>query len=139
MDGQFPLQLKGYFFIDQTVIANSDFLPENPSEVSQSISARVHKTENKDDEFFCMLSVKSNLAESKNYPYRFDISIFGTFIVQAGIPAQSAVQMVKEIGAALLVGAIRERLSVLMAGGPWIGSLLPIVPLTEIEFADNSD
>lgn len=129
METTFPLRLESYFYIHDFVEPNPKFNPNEPSEYNVNVSATIEKNK---EIFCCAVNIALNVSTSKNYSYNYKIQNYGIFDVDENIPEEDALQLIKETGIPILIGAIRERLVNQTASGPFSSLFLAPVRLDNI-------
>lgn len=130
----FYLQLKDYFFIHQFVEPNPLFDIEKNADFVNNVSSFIRKDENTNT-YNLQVDIDLNEQESKNVSYRYKFKIFGIFSITDKTKDQRIqFQIARDQGTSLLIGAIRERLSLLTSSGPYTNYVLDFVPLDKISY-----
>lgn len=129
----FPLQLDRYFFTQQEVTANPDFIQDDdntPTHLELIVEGHASRLADHGHRYGITARVEINQNESKNVPYFFTIMAFGIISIKDDTFGQSAIESIIETsGIQLLFGAIRERLADMTARGPWDAIQLDFIPL----------
>jgi preprotein translocase subunit SecB len=77
-----------------------------------------------------ILTVASHTPEDRKYPYDFQITLIGYFIVADVVPAEQREAFVKINAASILYSAARELLATVTGRGPLPAAVLPTVVFT---------
>ncbi|HEY8035627.1 MAG TPA: hypothetical protein VIF37_08565 [Methylobacter sp.] len=127
---EFPLRLDRYFFTQQEVTANPDFVQDEDNNDIYIIEGNAQRLVDHDHVYGITAHVELNAETSVNPPYFFSITAFGVILVKDGSVGQAAIEsIIENSGAQLLLGAIRERLADMTARGPWASINLDFIPL----------
>lgn len=133
METTFPLRLESYFYIHDFVEPNPKFNENEPSEYNVNVSATIQKNS---EVVCCAVNIALNTGTSKNYSYDYKIQNYGIFGVDKNLPEKTALQLIKDTGIPILIGAIRERLANQTASGPFPPLFLYPIQLDNIRIKD---
>ncbi|MGZ4956679.1 MAG: hypothetical protein ACXWFG_15890 [Methylobacter sp.] len=130
----FPLRLDRYFFTNQEVVANPDFIQDdesNPTQLELIVEGHASRLEDHGQRYGITARVGVNQNDSKNVPYFFTIMAFGIISIKDDTLGQATIEgIIETSGIQLILGAIRERLADMTARGPWELMLLDFIPIT---------
>ena len=134
-----PLQMTRCVVTNIGCAANQQFDPEKEIQGALEhffINAKASPVEPeigvKEHSWSVELEIIQKKAEGTNYPYDFNISIFGFFTCKDGIlPTEKETQFVQVNGCSMLYGMAREHIRSLTATGPWGAIILPTMSFYE--------
>lgn len=126
---EFPLQLERYFYTEQQVSANPNYLESSSPHLDFLIDASVVRLTDQPGKYGLTASATINQETSFNSPYSFLISAFGIVNVNKESDIAAAEAQIEVSGAQLLIGAIREHLAEMTSRGPWGAIYLDFVPI----------
>ncbi len=111
------VELIRYFYPSQIVHANPSHVSGEESSTAVEVTINHGLIENHPDQLAIDVTLLLDKEQSKNYPYDFQLKIFGTFNVSQDEKLSLNKQAM--MGTQLLIGCLRERLSLLTQAGPW--------------------
>lgn len=130
----FHLRLSDYFFIHQFVEPNHLFDSSRPAEFTHRVSCFIRKN-GETNTINLNVKVELDESESKNFSYRYKLEVYGIFEPNDKEKSDEFfLGVARTQGASLLISAIRERLSLLTATGPFPNCVLDFVPLDSVAY-----
>lgn len=126
---EFPLRLERYFYTDQQVTANPNFLDSSTPHIDFLVEASAVRITDQTGKYGVTAKISLNQEKSFNSPYFFSLSAFGIICIKEHSEIAAAEAQIEASGAQLLIGAIRERLAEMTSRGPWGIIHLDFVPL----------
>lgn len=128
-------QLIKYLYPKQVVIADSSHIVGDESLPATNIAINHGLIDGSPNHLAIDITLSLDKEKSKNAAYDFELQIFGHFELSKGEQGESKKQLL--IGSQLLIGCLRERLSMLTQGGPWPGVTLSIQPIGHLFNGDE--
>lgn len=117
-------QLIRYFYPCQVVNADPTHVASDTSSPIVNIDISHESTKDNPNQFALDITLSLNKEKSENSAYDFKLQIFGLFLISDD--ERSNFKNCTLIGAELLIGCLRERLSILTQSGPWPQIMLSI-------------
>jgi len=124
------VQLIKYFYPRQFVHAEPSYVVSEESSTATEIEINHGLTENDPSHLAVDITLFLDKEKSKNYPYDFKLQIFGIFI--ASQDEHLSLEKQAMVGTRLLIGCLRERLSLLTQAGPWPDVTLSLQPISHL-------
>lgn len=126
---KYPLQLKSYSFPVQISRANQEFDPQGELNGTKTSNSFIFvKADDNDQTWFAQMTVATDVNESVNPPYFYEIHAFGIFQSEIGTDEQIINSAGQVECFQVLTGAIRERIAELTSRAPWGQHTLDIIP-----------
>ena len=119
--GSLQVVLDKYFYPKQSVVSLLKFDKDGSKDQSKILLKRtVTPIPNRSDMYALEIEIKLDTENSINPPYDFEIVVVGYFIVaDKELDSSAGENLTLNWGSQLLIGAIRERLSMLTQSAPW--------------------
>lgn len=130
------VELIKYFYPSQFVQANASHVTGEKSAIPTEIIISHGLAENNPNNLVIDVTLLLDKEKSQNYPYDFKLQIFGIFKVSQD--ENLSLEQQAMIGTQLLIGCLRERLSLLTQGGPWNQITLSFQPVSHL-FSESED
>lgn len=124
------VELIKYFYPSQFVQANPSHAIDEKSSISPEIKINHGLTENNPKQLAIDVTLLLDKEKSENYPYDFKLQIFGIFKVSQD--EHLSLNRQAMMGTQLLIGCLRERLSLLTQAGPWNEVTLSLQPISQL-------
>lgn len=126
-----PLSLERYFYTRIHIEANREFTDKDARKgaIDLDVNVRVSVLKNKDDPELYQLVLATNRLDAKEgpLPYLIDAEVVGVFRLDPAFKHNDRETLVRNNGASMLYGALREYLLMLTGRGPWGEFQLPTI------------
>lgn len=124
------VELIKYFYPSQFVHADPTHIIGEKSSTTTDLKISHGLTKKGSSQLAIDITLSLDKEKSKNYPYDFKLQIFGIF----NISQDEHLSLEKQtmMGAQLLIGCLRERLSLLTQAGPWHEITLSLQPISHL-------
>jgi preprotein translocase subunit SecB len=124
-----PIQLTDYFVPAIHVEASPDYNSDQPSDLDiDSLEVKQSCTcpdKNAPHRFVIQMSLRQELVQGKNIPYRYEIHLVGFVETHPKFPEDKLQRAVEVNGPSMLFGAAREILRAATGRGPYGHVLIP--------------
>ncbi len=110
-------QLIKYFYPCQIVSADPKHIIGDESLPATKMSINHGLIDDNQSQLAIDITLSLDKEKSTNASYDFELQIFGIFMISDD--EKSNLDIVSNIGSQLLIGCLRERLSMLTQAGPW--------------------
>lgn len=128
----FPIKLNTYFFVKQSIEANPNFDDTKTSNIKNEVSSFLRQND-QENKYYCTVLLDINEEESDNFPYKYSIEIFGVFSIQNKSNNNLHMEMIRDQGTMLLIGAMREKIANATALGPWDKYVMDFFPIDQVQ------
>jgi len=129
------VELIKYFYPRQFAYAVPSYVVGEKTSIGTEIKVNHGLAESESNKLAIEVTLLLDKENSENYPYDFQLQIFGIFKVSED--KNLSLEKQAMMGTQLLIGCLRERLSLLTQAGPWQEVTLSLQPIAHLFSEDQ--